>query len=220
MPLNPRASVSHNISELHTGKTYAHTERKFGKKDADKQAVAIALETARKVRASGGFNPKPPWYVRREAGQMMHTGPIISAIPGRTDRHNMNVPSGSYVLPAETVSHMGQSNSIAGLARAKALFGPTGPYGAGVPKMAHGSSMPHLRMGKLSEGGARGSDKSVGSPVPVVTAGGEFIIPPEIVRNIGKGDIKRGHAILDRFVMDLRKQHIATLRALKPPSKD
>lgn len=52
MPLKrgkSKATVSSNIRELHTGKTYAHTAKKFGKKKADKQAVAIALSTARKT---------------------------------------------------------------------------------------------------------------------------------------------------------------------------
>ena len=50
MPLKrgkSRATVSSNIRELHTGKTYARTRRKFGKKKADKQAVAIALNKRR-----------------------------------------------------------------------------------------------------------------------------------------------------------------------------
>ena len=54
MPLkkgSSRQTVARNISELHSGQTYAHTSRKFGKKKADKQAVAIALAQARK---SGG----------------------------------------------------------------------------------------------------------------------------------------------------------------------
>lgn len=42
--------VSGNISELHGGKTYAHTKRKFGKKKAHKQAIAIALSKARESK--------------------------------------------------------------------------------------------------------------------------------------------------------------------------
>ncbi len=56
MPLKrgkSKATVSSNIRELHTGKTYAHTAKKFGKKKADKQAVAIALSTARKAGKRG-----------------------------------------------------------------------------------------------------------------------------------------------------------------------
>jgi hypothetical protein len=58
MPLKKgksRATVSQNIREFHTGKTYAHTAAKFGKKRADKQAVAVALNSARK---SGGGSRK------------------------------------------------------------------------------------------------------------------------------------------------------------------
>ena len=50
MPLHKGKSqktISKNISELHTGKTYAHTKAKFGKKKADKQAVAIAINKAK-----------------------------------------------------------------------------------------------------------------------------------------------------------------------------
>lgn len=54
MPLKKSASkkaVSENIEEFHHGKTYAKTKTKFGKKRADKQAVAVALNTARKSGA-------------------------------------------------------------------------------------------------------------------------------------------------------------------------
>lgn len=50
MPLSPGTSpdvVSANISELHHGKTFARTRRKYGKKKAHKQAVAIALRKKR-----------------------------------------------------------------------------------------------------------------------------------------------------------------------------
>jgi hypothetical protein len=53
MPLkkgSSRKTVSTNIREFHTGKTYAKTRAKFGKRKADKQAVAVALSTARKSR--------------------------------------------------------------------------------------------------------------------------------------------------------------------------
>ena len=50
-----KAVVSENISEFHQGGTYAHTAEKFGKKKADKQAVAVALNEQRK---SGGGNKR------------------------------------------------------------------------------------------------------------------------------------------------------------------
>lgn len=43
MPLKKGSSVSSKIRELHKGKRYAKTAKKFGKKKANKQAIAIAL---------------------------------------------------------------------------------------------------------------------------------------------------------------------------------
>ncbi len=48
-------TVKKNISEFHTGPTYAHTAAKFGKKRANAQAIAAALSTARRYgKAEGG----------------------------------------------------------------------------------------------------------------------------------------------------------------------
>lgn len=41
-------TISKNIRELHTGKTYAKTKAKHGAKTANRQAVAIAMSEARK----------------------------------------------------------------------------------------------------------------------------------------------------------------------------
>lgn len=59
--LRPGASqtiVSGNIRELHGGQTYARTRRKSGKRAADKQAVAIALDQARRTIAGGQRAPR------------------------------------------------------------------------------------------------------------------------------------------------------------------
>lgn len=56
MPLKrgkSKKTISSNISEFHTGKTYAKTKAKFGKAKADKQAVAVALSTARRTTKRG-----------------------------------------------------------------------------------------------------------------------------------------------------------------------
>jgi len=54
MPLkkgSSRKTISKNIREFHAGKTFAKTARKFGKSRANKQAVAVALSTARKTKS-------------------------------------------------------------------------------------------------------------------------------------------------------------------------
>jgi hypothetical protein len=188
MPLNPSAGVGANIRELHTGDTYAHTEKKFGKNRANKQAVAIALDVARKAK--------------RAKGGKVHVGPIKGDEGGRTDVHNMAVPDGSYVLSADVVSHLGENNSTAGLKMADHLFGDGGV---------------HDEPARHRKSGGKASD---GKPVDCVTASGEYVISPRVVRNIGHGDIDFGHKILDRYSMMVRDDHIKTLKRLPPPAQD
>lgn len=49
-----KKTISKNIEELHTGKKYSATKKKFGKKIADKQAIAISLNIARKSKKKAG----------------------------------------------------------------------------------------------------------------------------------------------------------------------
>lgn len=136
MPLaqgHSRDVIGANIRQLHLG-----DGRPLN------QSVAIALrlahQSAANHRASGGYNPPSPSleereYLRDEDSRPFSGGLINSAIPGRTDRHNIDVPSGSYVLPADVVSGLGEGNTMAGAAVVQKMFG-TAPYG--VP-LAHGS---------------------------------------------------------------------------------
>lgn len=212
--------------ELHSGpEKYGHLAK------SRQQAIAIALSEARKQKRDfgGGLTkpPSPSWTVRSEARSMLHSGPISSAVPGRTDRHNVKVGSGSYVLPADHVSALGQNNTKAGHAILNAMFGQGGPYGTKGMAVKHGAGAPkppglgHIGAPKtpklVSAGGGKGDD--VGHPVDVVVAGGEYTIPAEVVAEIGGGDIKRGHRILDDWVLSTRKKHIQTLRKLPGPAK-
>jgi hypothetical protein len=161
--------------------------------------------------AFGGM-PQMPWFARNEARGLVHSGPIMSAVPGRTDRHNMNLASGSYVMPAAAVSHLGQSNTMAGMKILDNMFG------AKPPAMGPGAPRPPRMMGIPGDkGGARG--EGTGTPVPVVTAGGEYVISPDQVAKLGGGDLKHGHKILDAWVMKLHKDAARTIKKLPPPAK-
>ena len=147
---------------------------------------------------------------RRAAGGQVHVGPISSTVPGRTDHHPMDVPSGAYVLPSECVSNLGENNTNAGMVKLDAVLKGSSDsirkfFNAKPPR------------GRAS--GGRSQDQNP-APVPINAAGGEFVIPPNVVSIIGYGDIKWGHATLDKWVLSKRKEHIKTLRGLAPPARD
>jgi hypothetical protein len=170
-----------------------------------KQAVAIALSESRKRRATGGAsffgNPSP-------MTEKIHVGPIRSPVAGRTDHLPMHVHSGSYVIPADIISAMGEGNTEAGFKVANTIFTPV-PDMKGMPGMDAQLGLP----GK-AEGG------SIGPPVPIVAAGGEYVIHPDDVTRMGGGDIDRGHKELDDFVRSYRAKTVQTLRKLPGPKKD
>ena len=184
MPLKKGSSqktISSNVGEL------------ISSGRPQKQAVAIALNTARHARATGGplKMPKPP----QAQASTVHLGPIHSPVAGRTDHLPMHVPSGSYVIPADIVSSLGEGNTMAGYRAVKMMFreAPKGAYAAG--------------------GG-------VGEPVPIVAAGGEYVLSPDEVIWAGKGDLDAGHRALDNWITGTRKELIKTLQKLPGPKKD
>jgi hypothetical protein len=226
MPLKSGSSpetISSNISEFHTGKTYAHTASKFGKERADKQAIAVALSTARKKAAGGMTGMGEENMITRAAMRnLQHEGLLHSSIPGRTDKLPMSVRAGSYVVPADIVSGMGQGNTMAGAQILKNMFS-TGPMGMapmqgrGRPNIPRVPSMRMPRQPQSQSPFARGGDTH--DHVPIVAAGGEYIIAPEAVKAIGHGDMKTGHKVLDRLMLKFRKKHIEDQKKLKPPKK-
>lgn len=125
-------------------------------------------------------------------------GYVDTKTGGREDRHRVDVPAGCYVIPADVVSGKGQGNSKAGADFFDAWL--KGPYGSTKPKRASGGG--------------------VGVPRTIDISGGEYVIPPEVVQQFGKGDISRGHDYFDRFVKAERSKLIDTLRKLPGPKKD
>lgn len=131
---------------------------------------------------------------RRKGSGLVFSGLIDTAVPGRTDKHPMAVKSGSYVVPSDIVSALGEGNSKAGAVALLRSFKSQSPQG-------------------FSEGGDV-------EPVDIVAAGGEVVLTPEQVREIGGGDGDRGHAILDAMVKQVRKKTIRTLKNLPGPKRN
>ncbi len=193
--------------------------------------MAQPMSPAMPGRAGGGAAPMP-WFAKNEARSMVHTGPIASPVAGRTDHIPLRVPNGSYVFPADFVSHMGQNNTAAGHAKISRMFSGTGPFGSSLPKVTHGRGAPSAPAaprppamtrtkqvfadgGKTHEGAAIGDDDGV----DIMAAGGEHVLSPDQVRVVGEGNLDHGHKILDHYVMKVRKEHIKTLAKLPRPAQ-
>lgn len=191
MPLKKGSSqktVSSNISELiHSGRP-------------QKQAIAIALNTARQGRAKRDLGGETVTTTTQTMGApkspKMHVGPIHSPVAGRTDHLPMTVPSGSYVIPADIVSSLGEGNTMAGFKIIREMF----------------KGMPGEQA--FASGGA------TAPPVEIIAAGGEYVIDPMTVSHIGGGDLDSGHRELDGFVKSMRAKTIKTLKKLPGPRRD
>jgi len=201
----------------------------------NKQVIKAALDAARPGKGHGGNFGSNKTVVSSFFGNpksgttKVHKGPIHSPVAGRTDHLPMHVASGSYVIPADIISAMGEGNSMAGFKVAKDIFGQSfyGQKGAGSGKPYGGKGAPYGGNGLPYGGGdlpySMEPHKAAGgetATVPIVAAGGEYVVPPEDVVHIGKGDLDYGHQILDEFVKRFRAKTIKTLKALPGPKKD
>jgi hypothetical protein len=159
----------------------------------------------------GGTRKPIGRIARADGGAVLHTGEIQSAVAGRTDHLPMHVPEGSYVVPAEEVAHLGEGNTQAGFKVLRRVF--TGePYAGDEGRPYNVTSGPYGSTNR-AKGGKTGT-------VPIVAAGGEFVISPHDVKRVGDGDLDRGHRVLDAWIKRLRQEHIKTLRKLPGPAKN
>jgi hypothetical protein len=104
----------------------------------------------------------------------------------------MEVPDGSYVIPADICSALGEGNTDAGMKKLGQMF----------PK-----SKPSLMRGLPHSG------------VPIQAADGEFVISPQSITDRW-GDLESGHRYLDKWVLNERAILIKTLEGLAPPAQD
>lgn len=180
-----------------------------------------------------------PWWERQDARQIEdipHGGGLInSAGAGRTDRLPLVVGSDSHVMPADTVSGLGQGNSLAGARILQAAL-RTGPWGTALPHEARGHgppAPPHLSAtapggGSQVTGAADGGRQGTTS---ILAAGGEVVVPPEDVEALGRRGIAQGlnkrdesamdlgHRLLDELIHRVRKFNIDWLKHAPPPKK-
>lgn len=242
MPLSrgtSHATIGHNISEMEQA---GHPRT---------QAIAAALNTARRsgakipkkraaaggpIRAAMGARSLPLQGAPGEgANDRVYAGPLHSHVPGRTDKINLNVKPGSYVVPADVTSMMGEGNTLAGTTVLKVMFGQkalTGDVKApeGRPNYQERHMEHHLmqpgrmiepqqlesRSGPMADGGS--ANPQTQGAIPVIVAGGEHIITPEEI--VAKfGDLKHGHNALDHMVLAARAREIERLKNAPPPKK-
>lgn len=151
------------------------------------RAISKALALAKKPAAA----PQP--VTPPGGATTLHTGAIKAPVAGRTDHLPVHVPSGSYVVPADIVSAIGEGNT------------------------EHGFNI----LDYMVKGRAAGGTVDVGGdPVAVVVAGGEYVIPPDAVAGFGNGDMDAGHTALDEWVNHERQNTIKTLKGLPGPRRD
>lgn len=158
------------------------------------------------------------------------SGLLNSAGPGRTDTINTSVPTGAYVIPADVVSGLGEGNTLAGSAVIDRMFS-TAPYGIKERNIPRGKGAGHIAAPEprnpdsgpstvdtqfINSAGMYAKGGKTEDKAPVVVAGGEHVISPQQI--IAKfGSLKRGHKILDHWILAMREKHVKELKKLAPP---
>lgn len=171
------------------------------------------------LQAKGGLR------IQEHAAPAPH-GLLHTAGPGRTDNLKIQPHADSYVLPADVISGIGEGNTLAG-AKQMDMALHSGPGGIQMPKaggkMLKAPTPPKINSGfGANPGMAKGFGLARGGPphkVDIIAAGGEYVVSPEKCAEIGGGDVKRGHKILDDFVLHVRKMTIRDMSKLKGPVK-
>ena len=156
--------------------------------------------------ASGGIADHPRFAGPGSHGGRSHLtrgpkaflrGLVRSPTPGRGDRVRATLRKGSYVVPADVVSGLGQGNTDAGSA---VLGQAVGGHGVGDAE-------------EYASGGIAGDEDGV----PVLLSGGEYAMTPQEVAAIGGGSHARGADVLDRLVQSVRRSTAATMQQLPGP---
>lgn len=119
-------------------------------------------------------------------------GHIKSKTPGRADAVPTRAPQGTYIVPADVVSSLGQGNTAAGVAYLDRAVG-------GLTK------------------GRRGGNYASGGQVPIQASGGEYAIHPDAVAALGGGSDELGAKKLDALIAQVRQQTARVMPNLPGP---
>jgi hypothetical protein len=165
-------------------------------KRGGKVGLDTAVREAKKFASGGKLNEAGLGHPARHPPHL--AGALTSPVPGRTDKLPISVKAGSYILPSDTISALGEGNTEAGKAVVNRLLASYAKN-AGSPQ---------------SDFAAPRAD------IPIIAAGGEYVVHPSHVMAIGGGNLTKGHDLLDGFVKEIRKRHIKTLRGLPEPKTD
>ena len=201
--------------------------RLYNQYNSDPDNMALywqAVQAQREGRAEGGAVDRANRLAKSKAAPC-HTGIINMAVGGRTDHLPMNVLSNSYVLPADIVSGLGEGNTLAGSKILDQMFnmGPFGtkiPTGGGSPRFPQHQRTATEQMEPPKYSARGGTIRKDHTPVQIIAAGGEYVVPPEVVEKLGEGDMDAGHEYLDNFVKFVRHETAKTLKNLPGPRKD
>jgi len=222
-------------------------DRADGGRSFDDNVIDVATRLARQPmhRQLGGFAAAEdmPWTERAAARELEQPyGFSLGTGAGRNDKNNVNLASGSYVLPADVVAGLGEGNSLAGAKMWGSILTsmphgissrPARPGGHGLPRPPAGREIPGeggVKEPPIQPGIAHGGRAEDGEDtVPVVSADGELILKPEEVQAIGahyfpagrrrtpEAELRFGHEVLDEFTKEVRGRTIAHLKKLPGP---
>lgn len=194
----------------------------LGKSKIPKEEHFMQEVTApHRVKDSTIFKLKPKkkrWVNNRRAGDSSETGRFVREdyrpedfarlarggyvhgdSGGQDDNRKINIPKGSYVWDATTVSLLGDGNSLKGKRDIKKLENSF--LSSGIINSRYLDARAPVRGGK--------------KVIRALVSDGEMISPPKVVTKAGNGSNSRGAEVLDKIRKNLRKQK--GLKSFLPP---
>jgi len=159
-----------------TRKKLPLTEARKPTQKTPEERQALAYQGLSPFSGMSSFTP-PNIYGAKRGGK----------IPGE------GLESGSFVLPADVVSHAGDGNTDAGFSRLNKMFGGgSASYALGGPIKGPTSGLDDLRQ------------TTINGRQAAALSDGEFVVPRDAVSRLGNGSNKQGAEKLYNFMNNIR----------------